>query len=123
MSRIFPAAPYTQWMDWTGGAVAPERNEFLHRIRQAFPDPGHAVFGAHHDEGRGESRPAPGIRPQAGFPAMRQAGVPCVVPEAAAAAPARPPAAAPVAAAVAGHPGTSLPHGHEAGEPTATRVA
>ncbi|MCX4680629.1 nucleoside 2-deoxyribosyltransferase [Streptomyces sp. NBC_01433] len=79
MSRIFLAAPYTQWMDWTRGTVIPERKEFLNSIRQAFLNRGHAVFNAHQNEDWGEGWLAPEVCTPADFLAVQRADVLCVV--------------------------------------------
>ncbi|GGL42369.1 nucleoside 2-deoxyribosyltransferase [Planomonospora parontospora] len=78
-SRVFLAAPYSQWMDPSTGLVETRFRERLDRLRRGFLDRGAQVFSAHHNEQWGAGwLPAEECTP-ADFQAMRVADVVCAV--------------------------------------------
>lgn len=78
-TRVFLAAPYSQYMDTATGEVAATRRSQLDGLRHRFLDAGAEVFSAHHNESWGRGWLPPDKCTPADFRAMRAADVVCAV--------------------------------------------
>jgi len=77
--RVFLAAPYSQWMNFTIGTVDPLWRKRLDTLRRAMMDRGAEVFNAHHNEAWGAHWLSAEVCTPVDFAAMRLADAVCAV--------------------------------------------
>jgi nucleoside 2-deoxyribosyltransferase len=77
--RVFLAAPYSQWMDFSAGTLQPLWRSRLDLLRCALMERGAEVFNAHHNESWGSRWLEAHVCTPVDFAAMLRADAVCAV--------------------------------------------